>query len=190
MKHFARVEPTTIQSYGERFKRTATVKRYRTEDGLEHEFTTIGKEGARAGGVIALTPDKKVVICYQFRAGPEQWWFDIPGGGFHEGEDPQVAALRELKEETGYIPGKIEYLGESSREAYNNIMWHYYLATDCVLSPDGRQLDEEEYMQGAEVRLISIEELIAHAKHNQMNDPVAVLMAYDKLRGIENDESN
>ncbi len=185
MKQFTRIEPTTIQPVGLRFKRAVVVKRFRTDDGLEHEFTTWLQEGTHAGGVIAITPDKQVVTVRQFRPGPERWVDDIPGGGFHDGEDFQVAACRELKEETGYEVGRIEFLGTSFRDAYNNCTWHYYLATDCVPSKDGSRPDEEEDDQGAELRLISIDELIDNARHDRMSDPHAVLMAYEKLKALK-----
>lgn len=188
MKQFKRVEPTELQTFGKKYLWTAVIKYFETGDGQMHEFTTIGNEGTRAGAVIALTPSNQVIITYQFRAGPERWMYDLPGGGFNDDEDSQMAALRELKEETGYEPGHVEYLGESCREAYVNTTWHYYLATDCFLSAEGQMLDETEEQQGAEVRLITISELIENAKHNNMTDPHAVLMAYDKLKQLESND--
>lgn len=184
MKRFTKIG-TASRTVGDRFKHKILIKRYQTEDGLKHEFTTFGGEGTRSGAVIAITPDHKVVTCYQFRAGPERWMYELPGGNFNDGEAPETAALRELREETGYVPGKVEYLGESCRGGYINTVWHYYLATDCVVADDGAMLDEEESDQGVEVRLISIAELIDNAKHDQMTDPHAVLMAYDKLQELK-----
>lgn len=184
MKQFVRIEPTTIQEVGDKFKRQVAIKRFRTEDGLEHEFTTTGKEGQRCGAVIAVTAGKQVVVMYQFRGGPERWMYDIPGGGFGEDEDAQTAALRELKEETGYEPGQVEFLGTSSRDSLSNVTWYYYLATDCTLGQGARH-DQEESDQGAEARLISIDELIENAKKDQMTDPHAVLMAYDRLTELK-----
>ena len=46
MKQFTRIEPTTIYEVGDRFKQQVVVKRFRTDDGLEHEFTTFFREGA------------------------------------------------------------------------------------------------------------------------------------------------
>jgi 8-oxo-dGTP pyrophosphatase MutT (NUDIX family) len=185
MKHFQRVEPTKVMSAGGQFKRKLVVKRYKTEDGLEHEFTTFGAEGSRSGAVIALTKDRKVITMYQFRAGPERWMHDIPGGGIYEGEDPMVGVMRELREEAGYTSKHVEYLGESCRDAYINGTWHYYLATNCEAHPKGRQLDVEEVEQGAEMKLISIKELIDNALHGEMTDPAAVLMAYEKLKILQ-----
>jgi len=185
MKKFTRIEPTTQQSFGLQYKKVALIKRFQTEDGKLHEFTTFYKQGDHAAAIIALTTDRKVIITYQFRAGPERWMYDIPGGGVEKGEEPQAGALRELKEETGYEPGHIEFLGTNSRDAYSNGVWYYYFVTDAVPVSEGRSLDEEEQDQGAEVRFISIAEFLEHAKHDRMTDPAAVLMAYDRLKEIE-----
>lgn len=190
MKQFTRVEPTTTQVVGNKYKREVIIKQFRSDDGKLHEFTTIYKEGSRAGAVIAVTRDGQVVIVHQFRAGPERWMYDIPGGGINEGEDPQSGAIRELREEAGYQPGEVTFLGTSSREAYSNCTWYYYLATNCERYPQGRDLDDEESDQGAEVHFITINELIDNAKHDRMTDSVAVLMAYDKLKEIADDTSN
>jgi len=182
MKQFTRIEPTTVQTVGLQYKRQVVIKNFRDDNGIVHEFTTMYSEGSRAGAVVALTPDNKVITTYQFRPGMERWLYELPGGGFKDDETNQEAAVRELREETGYRPGHIEYLGESCGDAYNNVTFHYFLATDCVLDDNGSELDKEEEEQGAEVRLISIDELIANAKTAGMTDPRAVLMAYEKLK--------
>lgn len=188
-KKFARVEPTIVQEFGQKYKRHAVIKTFQTEDGLKHEFTTISREGSVAAAIIALTPAKKVISVYQFRPGSEQWVYEIPGGGVHSDEDPEDGAIRELKEETGYIPGTIEYLGESHGDAYSNTTWHYYLATNCTLDATGVNLDPEEYEQGSEVRLIEIDDLVENAKHTAMTDPRAVLLAYERLRELKNNST-
>lgn len=184
-KQFIKIEPSVTQEFGLKYKRQAVIKKFRTEDGLEHEFTTIGKEGSMAAAVVALTVDNRAISTYQFRPSAEQWVYEIPGGGVEDGEDPEAAALRELKEETGYIPGKIEYLGKGYGGSYANTLHYYYLATDCVAASDGVLLDHEENEQGAEVRLLSIAELIESAKGIAMSDPRAVLMAYERLKELE-----
>lgn len=61
--------------------------------------------------VIALTEDNQVVLVKQYRHGAEQFTIEIPGGCVEKNEDPKTAALRELREETGYLAEEAELLG-------------------------------------------------------------------------------
>lgn len=186
MKKFTKIEPSETIKVGGRYKREVVIKRFADEADLEHEFTTYGSEKKRSGAVIAVTTQGQIVTTYQFRAGPEKWMYDLPGGGIEDDEEPQEGVLRELEEETGYIPGgEVIYLGQKSGDAYTNGQWYYYLAFDCAEKVDSKLADPEELEQGAEVRLISIEDVLHNATHDLMTDPVAVLMAYEKLREIQ-----
>lgn len=182
MKQFTRIEPTTLVEYGDKFKRAGVIKHFATEDGRIHEFTTLGYEGGRIGGVIALTRDNKVITAYQFRPGPEKFMYEVPSGAMYADEDPQEAALRELLEETGYESNDVSLLGTSNRGGYDNNLWYYYLARNCQPTPAGPQLDAQETEQGVDVVLLSIDEFLQRAKQNDVSDIAAVLMAYDILK--------
>ena len=58
--------------------------------------------------VLPLTVDGDVVLVRQFRAGPMAQVLSLPGGLVEEGEPPEAAAARELREETGYAAELIE----------------------------------------------------------------------------------
>lgn len=58
--------------------------------------------------IIAETTTGEVVLIRQFRFGSNKVELEIPGGIIEPGEEPSVAAERELQEETGYK-------GESTR---------------------------------------------------------------------------
>lgn len=53
--------------------------------------------------VIALTPDGQLVLVRQFRYGTNEFSLEIPGGMIDAGEAPVAAAIRELREETGFV---------------------------------------------------------------------------------------
>lgn len=181
--NWRRVEPTEVKKTGWRH---IVFKNFLLPDGNKVMFTTFNLEDSHNAGVIALTRDKKIVVARQYRPGPEGIMDEIPGGAVEKEEtDFEAVALRELKEETGYIPGKVTSLGSVYKDAYNNSSWHYFLAEDCSLSSSGTEMGEHEFI---EVGLITIDEFIENAKNGRMTDTEAVFLAYDKLREIQKEE--
>jgi len=63
--------------------------------------------------VIALTPERQLVMIRQYRAGSATVELEIPGGMMDPGEtDPVATAVRELREETGYAGENARLLGK------------------------------------------------------------------------------
>lgn len=96
--------------------------------------------------VIALTTDQRVILVRQFRFGTWSNTLEIPGGMVdpHE-DDPQAAAVRELEEETGFVPGSVERLGTSlPNPAIQTNRLHSYLARDCRQVHAGHQDGSED----------------------------------------------
>lgn len=181
MKPWKRIEPTIAHKIG--YKHFVT-KIFIQPNGKTVEYTTIAKEGTHCIATIALTRDNQVIVARQFRVGPEKIFDELPGGGVDNQDDSsyEVAARRELAEETGYTAGTIEYLGDAYKDAYTNTTWHFYLATDCTLHEDGQKLDDTEHV---DVHLISIDQLLDNARHARMTDTEAVLLAYEKLQKLQ-----
>ena len=174
MKPWKRIEPTETHSVG---WRTVVSKRFVTPDGRTSDWQVFNAEGTRCVGVVALTGDRRVIVARQFRPGPEQIMDELPGGIVDSGETPQAAAVRELQEETGYRPGRIEPLGVIHKDGYSNTAHHYFLATDCTLAGE-QALDEHEHI---EVRLLGIDAFLQNARAGRMTDTAAVFLAQDKL---------
>lgn len=177
MKPWKRIEPTIKHKLG--YKNLVT-KIFVLPDGQVQEYTTVNSEHSHCIATIALTPDNQVIVARQFRVGPQKVLDELPGGGVEEHDDGyELAARRELQEETGYTAKTMEFLGDVYKDAYTNTTWHFYLATGCTLHKDGQRLDETEHI---EVHLISINQLLDNAKNARMTDTEAVLLAYDHLQ--------
>lgn len=61
--------------------------------------------------IIALTPDKQVVLVEQWRHAVGKMTLEFPAGAADEGEEPLAAAKRELIEETGFVSDQWHLLG-------------------------------------------------------------------------------
>lgn len=75
----------------------------------EREFVVI--DAPDWVNVVALTNDGQIVLVRQFRYGIDEFSLEVPGGVIEAGEDPVVAGLRELREETGYTGAPAKLLG-------------------------------------------------------------------------------
>ncbi|MBU2608569.1 MAG: NUDIX hydrolase [Chloroflexi bacterium] len=110
--------------------------------------------------VVAIDDEDNVMLVSQFRQAVENELLEIPAGGIEPGEDPPAAVSREMQEETGYYPHKLERLGGFySAPGYCTEFLHLYLATDLVAS----QLfaEDTEEIRLVRVPLAQVPELIA-----------------------------
>jgi 8-oxo-dGTP pyrophosphatase MutT (NUDIX family) len=87
----------------------------RISDGVSGDFFVLDTNDWV--NVLAVTPAQKLVLVRQFRYGTEEFSLEPPGGVIESGEDPIMAGLRELKEETGYIGTDAELIGTARPNA-------------------------------------------------------------------------
>ena len=85
--------------------------------------------------VVAIDDQDNVLLVRQFRHPVGKFLLEIPAGGIEPGEDPVDCARRELQEEIGYLPQKIDDLGGFyTIPGYGTEYLHCYLASNLVLS--------------------------------------------------------
>jgi ADP-ribose pyrophosphatase len=126
--------------------------------------------------IVALTPDRQVILARQFRPGPEQILQELPGGCMEADETPLEAAERELLEETGYT-GRLQYVGFSLDDAYTTLVRHNFVATDChaVQEP---QTGAGEYTDVVTMPLVDFRQ---HLRHGQLTDIETGYLGLDYL---------
>lgn len=88
--------------------------------------------------VVILPIDSKgnVLLVRQFRHAVGKELLELPAGSIDPGETPEQAAVRELREETGYKPGKLERLGGFyAAPGYCAEYLHFFRASQFEKSP-------------------------------------------------------
>ena len=70
-----------------------------------------GLDGPPGVAILALLSTKKIIVNISYRHTTRSWEIELPRGKKREGESPEKAAARGLKEETGYQISKCTQLG-------------------------------------------------------------------------------
>ena len=125
--------------------------------------------------LVALDADRNVLLVRQFRKPVESDLLEAPAGSVDPGEDPEAAARRELQEETGFLPGKLEKLATFyTAPGFSTELMFLYLATD--LTPARLPADEDESIVLVRVPVGEIPELISSGGVADAKTLVGLLM--------------
>jgi ADP-ribose pyrophosphatase len=116
----------------------------RLPNGEESKRELIRHPGAVA--IVALDEARNVLLVRQYRIAAGRVLREIPAGTLEPDEPPLDCAVRELQEETGYRPGKLEALGGMYvAPGYTTEYIHVFLATD--LSESRLAADSDEFIE-------------------------------------------
>jgi ADP-ribose pyrophosphatase len=141
--------------------------------GQTHDFFHI--DAATWVNVIAITQDEQLVLVRQERHGLEAFTVEVPAGLVDEGEDPSAAALRELREETGFAGERAELLGwVHPNPALQDNRCYTYLVRD-VVAVGAQELDEREEIEVITVPLNQVRQLV---RSGEITHALAVAALY------------
>jgi ADP-ribose pyrophosphatase len=155
-------------------QRTIVRRRYRSHLGTEHTYEVTRHGGAVV--VLPITADGDAVLTRQFRPGPERVVWELPSGYVEPGEEPAEAALRELREETGYT-GELRAIGTVAPTPYSEELRQVFAAVDCRRVGD-QDTDPDEHV---EVVVVPLAHLRSVLRDGQMTTTDACYMALDVL---------
>ena len=128
------------------------------------------------GACVLCVEDGKVLLVRQYRYAYGESIYEIPAGKLDKGEDPAVAAARELEEEAGLKAGRLEKLFVIyPTPGYTNEKIYLYRAFDCQKTV--AHLDDGEFLDVVYLSLDRVKEML---KNGQINDSktIIALQAY------------
>jgi ADP-ribose pyrophosphatase len=121
-----------------------TVHQVKLSNDKKTKREVIGHPGAVA--IVAFDTNGDVLLVRQFRLAAGKILSEVPAGTMNPGEDPRECAIREMQEETGYKPGKLEPLGGIYvAPGYTTEFIHLFLATE--LTESKLASDEDEFVE-------------------------------------------
>jgi ADP-ribose pyrophosphatase len=129
-----------------------------------------------------------VLLVSQFRKPAGSDLLEIPAGSVDPGEDPESAARRELQEETGFLPGKLEHLATFfTAPGFSTEVMYLYLASE--LTPARLPADEDESIVLIRIPIGEIPELVRSGGVTDGKTLVGLLMLLMRSGGFANRES-
>lgn len=134
-------------------------------------------EQTRAIAVVPLDDQGRVTLIRQYRHALGERMLEVPAGKLDvEGEEPLMAARRELAEETGLAADRWQLLIEFHNSAgWTNESTLVYLATGLheTASPDGFQAEHEEIE--IEIVRVSLQQAVAMIRRDELTDAKTVI---------------
>jgi ADP-ribose pyrophosphatase len=169
------VESKTIYKGSYLTFRVDTVER---TDGSRAEREVVGHPGAVA--ILAIDDEERVLMVRQYRAPAGRILLEIPAGTLDIDqdsgaiEDPDLAAPRELEEETGYRAGSLRRLTSFwTAPGFATELMHLYLATNLrAADADRIGPDEDERL---ELERIPVSEALSAVERGEIADAKSIL---------------
>lgn len=132
--------------------------------------------------IVPIDVNRNVLLIKEYSAGSNSYLYTLPGGQIDDDESPEVAAMRELREETGYRALRMIKLHYAySHPAISTRKSYTFLGYDLI--PDSLHSEDKHI----EVHRLPLEEAIKLVYRDFESDMSTIgnlLMARDKLREL------
>ncbi|MBX7218344.1 MAG: NUDIX hydrolase [Blastocatellia bacterium] len=155
------------------------------ESGLQIAIDVVYHNGGAA--VLPLFDNGDVLLIQQYRHPANQVLTEIPAGRLEPGEDPQLAALRELEEETGWRAGKIKPVTQFyALPGYSTEVLYCFVATE--LTPGTKQLDHDEEIHTLRVPLTEAVAMVERGEIKDAKTMMTLLLVARNHKGLRTED--
>jgi ADP-ribose diphosphatase len=137
-------------------------------------------------GLIPIIRRTHVLFVTQYRRAAEKFMLEIPAGKIEKGETPKQAALREMREEIGYVGKLSPILQCYLAPGYNTELMYVFVATDLRrVIGRRRNLDDDE--ENIAVKCMKLTTAVEKCITGEIEDckTVAALLAYAKRSDVK-----
>ena len=128
------------------------------------------------GASVLMIKDEKVLLVNQYRYLYGKPIYEIPAGKLNSGEDPMVAASRELEEETGFKAKLSHWLDIYPTPGYTDEIIHIYFAESYEVTK--QNLDEGEFLNYCFVDIETVQKMI---ENGEIKDAKTIIAVYKYL---------
>ncbi|MFA0349190.1 ADP compounds hydrolase NudE [Vibrio sp. 10N.222.55.C6] len=154
----------------------------RFSNGVERTYERMKPSGRNAVMMVPITEQGDILLVREYAAGTERYELGFPKGLIDPGEQPNQAAVRELKEEIGFGANKLTPLKEVIlAPSYFSSKMTLFIAED--LYPEKLEGDEPEPLDIVRWPLAQAEELLTHLDFCEARSNTALLLS---LRVLNN----
>jgi ADP-ribose diphosphatase len=151
-------------------------------NGAQRTFERLKSGGLGAVIIVPMADDDTVLLVREYAAGLHRYELGLPKGRIDEGETPELAADRELKEEIGYGARELTaLLPLALAPSYMAHRTHVVLARD--LYPEKLEGDEPEELEVEPWPMSRLNELIGHPDCNEGRTLAALFIVREYLAG-------
>lgn len=154
------------------------IGKYMLHNGEEVTREKIKKKYTKAAIIVPITAEGNIIMVIQPRPIiKERASIEFPAGYVEDGEKPEIAAFRELQEETGYTSNEIikiteYYPDEGCMETKN----HLFICMNCTKTHD-QSLDGDEYITVIETTFDTAVELLNEGHITGVNSQLGLISA-------------
>ncbi len=154
------------------------VDQVRFPDGKIGQLEIIRHPGASAVvPFLDANDDPQVLLIKQYRYAANGYVYEIPAGRIDAGETPEQCARRELREETGYLAGKVRLLSSIyTTPGFIDEKIHLFMAEDLTGGTANQEPDE--FVELHPLRLSRVVAMICSGEIVDGKSIAGLLLAY------------